>query len=264
MEQQAEEHHLKVGDFMSSPVVTARPDTNFVDAVQMMILKGIGNLVVVEGEKVDGIITERELLQHLVLNKTVPNKQVRYVLTQKFTKITPETSIPEAARIMISKKARLLAFRKDRRTGADQLAGIITASDIVRAFLQTDRNPSIEGAMTNRIFTLKPGSTILAAAKMMLKKGIGSVVVTANGSPYAIFTERDLLNRVLAEHVDIEDKVGAYCTHPVVTARLGIGARDVARIMLAHKIKRLPLTKGGKVVAMVTARDLVEAFQRGS
>lgn len=263
MKQQAEERHLKVGDFMSSPVVAVRPDTNFVDAVQMMILKRIGNLAVVEGEKVAGIITERELLQHLVLNKTVPNKQVKYVLTQKFTKISPETSILEAAKTMISKKARLLVFRKDRRTGADQLAGIITASDIVRAFLQTDRNPSIESAMTNRIFTLKPGSTILAAAKMMFKKGIGSVVVTANGSPYAIFTERDLLNRVLGEHVDIEDKVGAYCTHRVVTARLGIGAKDAAKIMFEHKIKRLPLTKGGKVMAMVTARDLVEAFQRG-
>jgi CBS domain-containing protein len=264
MKQQAEGRHMKVGDFMSSPVVTVRPDTNFVDAVQMMILKGIGNLAVVEGEKVDGIITERELLQHLVLNKAVPNKQVKYVLTQKFTKITPETSILEAAKTTISKKARLLVFRKDRRTGADQLAGIITASDVVRAFLQTGRNPSIEGAMTNRVFTVRPDNTILVAAKMMLKRGIGSVVVTANGSPYGIFTERDLLNRVLGEHVDIEDRVGAYCTHPVVTARLGIGAKDAGKMMFAHKIKRLPLANGDKIVAMVTARDLVEAFQRGS
>ena len=264
MKQRTEERHLKVGDFMSSPVVTVRPDTNFVDAVQLMILKGIGNLAVVEGEKVDGIITERELLQHLVLNKTVPNKQVRYVMTQKFTKVTPETSVVDAAKTMISKKARLLVFQKDRRTGADQLAGIITASDIVVAFLQTDRNPSIESVMTNRIFALKPGNTILASAKLMLKKGIGSVVVSANASPYAIFTERDLLKRVLGEHVDIEDKVGSYCTRPVLTARLGIGAKDAAKIMFSRKIKRLPLTKGGKVVAMVTARDLVEAFQRGS
>lgn len=248
---------------MSSPVVTVQPDTKFVDAVQMMILKGIGNLAVAEGDAVDGILTERELLQHLVLNKTLPNKRVKYVLTQKFTKITPETTILEAARTMISKKARLLVFQKGKRTGVDQLTGIITASDIVRAFLETDRNPSIETVMTNRIFSLKPNNTILAAAKMMLKRGIGSVLVTTNGAPYAIFTERDLLNRVLGEQVDIEDKVGSYCTHPVVTARRGIGAKDAAKIMFSHKIKRLPLTKGDEVVAMVTSRDLVEAFQRG-
>lgn len=263
MKQQTEERRLKVGNFMSSPVITVRPGVNFIDAVQIMILKGIGNLAVAEGEKVEGIITERELLQYLVLNKTLPNKQVKYVLTQKFTKITPETSILEAAKTMISKKARLLVFRKNLQTGADQLAGIITASDIVRAFLMTDRNPSIEGAMTNKIFTLGPGSTILAAAKMMLKKGIGSVVVTTNGPPYSIFTERDLLNRVLGEHVDIEEKLGAYCTHQVTTAKLRIGAKDAAKLMFSHKIKRLPLTDGKEVVAMVTARDLVESFQRG-
>lgn len=263
MKQRTEEKPLKVGDFMSSPVVTVHPEMNFVDAVQLMTVKGIGNLVVAEGERVDGIITERELLQYLVLNKSVPNKPVKYVLTQKFTKTTPNTSILDAAKTMISKKARLLVFRKDRRTGADQLAGIITASDIVRAFLQTDRNPSIEGAMTNKVFTLSPGSTILAAAKMMIKKRIGSVVATTNGPPYAIFTERDLLNRVLGERVDIEESVGPYCTHPVVTAKVGIGAKDAARIMFSHKIKRLPLTKGNAIVAMVTARDLVEAFQRG-
>jgi CBS domain-containing protein len=44
---------------------------------------------------------------------------------------------------------------------------------------------------------------------------------------------------------------------------MGIGAKDAAKIMFSHKIKRLPLTKRDQVVAMVTARDLVEAFQRG-
>ena len=90
-----------------------------------------------------------------------------------------------------------------------------------------------------------------------------SVVVTLNGSPYGIFTERDLLNRVLAEHVDIEDRVGAFSTSPVVSSKLGIRAKTVGKLILSRKIKRLPLTKGGRIVAMVTARDLVEAFQRG-
>lgn len=141
-----------------------------------------------------GVITERELLQHLVLNKTLPNKQVKYVLTQQLTKVTPETSVIEAAKTMIAKKSRLLVFQKTRLTGSDHLVGIITASDIVRSFVKTDRNPSIESAVTNRIYTVRPDSTILGAAKMMLKKGIGSVVVTQDGSPYdgspyGIFTE---------------------------------------------------------------------------
>jgi CBS domain-containing protein len=116
--------------------------------------------------------------------------------------------------------------------------------------------------MANKIITLRPNSTILGAVKLMLRKGIGSVIVSTNGEPYALFTERDLLNRVLAKRVDIEERVGNYCTHPVITAELGTGANEAASMMLANKIKRLPLTKRGRIVAMVTARDLVEAFQR--
>lgn len=263
MKQRTVKRVHNVGSFMSSPVVAVGPDTSFVDAVQVMILRGIGNLAVVDSERVLGVITERELLQHLVMNKTLPNKQVKYLLTQRFTRVTPETSIVEAAKTMIAKRARLLVFQKDKLTGSDNLVGIITASDIVRAFLKTDRNPTIESAMANKIYTVRPDSTILGAAKMMLKKGIGSVVVTQNGSPYGIFTERDLLNRVLAEHIDIEDKVGAFSTTRVVTSKLGIRAKAAGKIMLSRKIKRLPLTEEGRVVAMVTARDLVEAFQRG-
>jgi len=258
----SEERRLTVSEFMSSPVVTIHSKATFVEAVQNMALNGIGNLVVADGKKVAGVITERELLHHLVLNKSIPNKQVKYFLKEKFIKLDPGTSILSAAKSMIEKKERLLVFHK-ASTGVPQLVGIITASDIVRGFLETDRNPGLEGAMTNKIFTLKPGNTILAASKMMLRRGIGSVLVTSNGSPYSIFTERDLLNRVLGHDVDIEEKIGPYSTRPVVTAPYGIRASDAAKLMFANKIKRLPLTEDGRIKAMVTARDLVEAFQRG-
>lgn len=258
------DYQPKVGEFMSSPVITAHPDTRFSDAIHTMLLKGIGNVVVTDGEKVVGILTEREMLLHLTLNKAIPDKQIKYVLTQKIARVTPSTDVCEAARTMMSKKSRLLVFQKDSRTGvSDQLIGIITASDMVRAFLKVGSNPSIKSAMANKIITLRPDGSILSAVKIMLKKGIGSIVVSANGPPYAIFTERDLLNRVLGKHIDMEEKVGSYSTSPVITAKLGIGAREAGKLMLKHKIKRLPLTRYGKIVAIVTARDLVEAYVQG-
>jgi CBS domain-containing protein len=263
MKLQTEHKKLKVDKFMSSPVLTAHPDMRLADAVQTMLLRAVGNLVVVDGEKVVGILTERELLQHLALNKSMPNKELRYILTQKFTKVTPDTDIIEAAKIMISKKARLLVFQKDK-LGSDHLIGIITASDVLRALLKTPRNPSIEDTMTNKVITVKPDSTVLSAVKLMIKKGIGSVVVEINGQPRAIFTERDVLNKVVGEHADIEERVGAFCSYPVLTANFGISAKEAGKLMIKNKIKRLPLVHEGEIVAMVTARDLVEAYQRGS
>lgn len=262
---QSGEKQVRVADFMSSPVISVSAETKFVRAIQLMVSNQIGNVVVIDKEKVSGIITEREILQYLVLNKAIPNKQVKYILTRNFTKVEPDTSVLEAAQIMIRRKTRLLVFRNHKLTKgvADRLVGIITASDLVRAFLETDRNPQLEAAMTNKIVTVHPNNTILSAAKLMFKKRIGSIIVTADGRPNGILTERDLLNKVIGQDVDIDEKVGQYCSAPVISAKVGIGANEAARLMFAHKIKRLPLTKGDRIVAMVTARDLVEVFQSG-
>lgn len=259
----SEKRQLRVADFMSAPVVRIPSKANFMNSIRLMVGKMIGNIVVVDDKKVSGIVTEREILQYLVINKTIPNKQVKYILTRNFARVEPDTSVLTAAETMIRRKTRLLVFQKYKVTkGVDRLVGIITASDLVRAFLETDRNPSIKAAMTNRVITIHPNNTILNAAKLMFKKRIGSVIVTSDGSPYGIFTERDLLNEVIGHDVDIDEKVGQYCSIPVVTADVGIGANEAGRLMFAHKIKRLPLMKGGKIAAMVTTRDLVEAFQR--
>ncbi len=249
---------LRVGNYMSKPVFTASPDTSFADAISTMAAKNIGNLVVVENENPVGILTEREILQYLYMSKTVPNKPIRYVLTAKFARLTPDTSVLDAAKTMIAKKSRLLVFDK-----AEKLTGIITASDMVRAFLVTGRNPSLKGFVTGKVYSLHTNNTILNAVKVMFKKRIGSVLVTADGGPYGIFTERDLLNKVLTKNVDVEERVGDYCVHPVITGKLSMGAKGASELMMTHKIKRLPLTSRGKIVAIVTARDLVEAFQKG-
>lgn len=265
MTPQAEKKQLRVADFMSSPVVSVSAETKFAKAVQLMVGKRIGNVVVINNATVSGIITEREILQYLVLNKTIPNKQVKYVLARNFTRLEPENSVLESARTMIRRKTRLLVFKKHKaaKGTADHLIGIITASDLVRAFLETDRNPQLKSAMTNKVITIHPNNTILNAAKLMFKKRIGSVIVTAEERPFGIFTERDLLNKVIGQGVDIEEMVGQYCSIPVITTKFGVGANEAARLMFAHKIKRLPLMKEDRVVAMVTARDLVEAFQSG-
>ncbi len=266
MNLQTVEDKQKIGNVMSSPVVTADLDMNLVGAVQIMVSKGNGNLALINGEKVVGILTERELLRHLALNKSIPNKKLRYILSQKFVKPTPNTSIVEAAKTIISEKARLLVFHDTRKISASHLIGIITASDIWRAFLKIgkDYNPSIERSMTNKVFEVRSDSPILSAVKLMLRKRIGSVIVTSGRSSYAILIERDLHNRILSEHVDIEETICRYCSYPVVSATLGVGAGGAGKIMAKNKIKRLPLVeKDCKIVAMVTARDLVEAYREG-
>jgi len=254
---------MKVENYMTYNPITVHRDISVSDAITIMATKGIGNLVVTDDLNGPvGILTERELIEYLSLNGRIPKLPLRDVLVhQSFNSMAPDSSILDAAITMISTKARLLVFNAD-----DIFVGIITASDIVRAFSKTEENPSLEHTMNKKIFDLKFTDTILGAIKLMNTESIGSVIVNDQNAdnkrnkPYGIFTERDLLTRILLKNTSLESEVGRHCSTPLIMAPIGIRAQEAAKIMTSNKIKRLPLTEDGRPVAMVTARDLVEAF----
>jgi len=168
---------------------------------------------------------------------------------------------------MISKKSRLLVFDND----SDRLIGIITASDIVKAFRTTDINPPLEEVMTRKIFNLEYNNAIMKAVRMMHRRRIGSILIVNNKNtkkcktPYGIFTERDLLTKILSRGIGLDEKLGDYSSIPLIAAQIGIRAIEAANIMYLNKMKRLlltdPLSQDSNPVSIVTARDLVEAFQ---
>ena len=245
---------LKVADYVSPKPLVVKDDSSFADAVQIMADKGIGNLVVEKRHKPIGILTERQILEHLSIHKKIPDVKLGDIKLSPFDVVSPSTRVIDAAQLMMKKKTRLLVF------DAKRLVGIITATDMVRAFRRTAANPDLSKVQSTNMYTVNYDDTILTASKMMYKKRIGSVIVLKNKKPYGIFTERDLLVNVLANDVETHNPVGGYCTTPLVKSTAGIKGGDVSKIMSKHKIKRLVLTKAGKFYAIVTARDIVEAF----
>ena len=96
----------------------------------------------------------------------------------------------------------------------------------------------------------------------MATKQIGSVIITKKGEPIGIFTERDLLTKFLAKDKSLKTQVGKACSSPLITAPLGINVHDAASIMASKHIRRLPITKDRKLVGILSARNLVEAYAR--
>ena len=246
---------LKVADYMTPVPITVGQEFAFQDAISLMAEKGIGNLIVKEDHNVRGLFTEREILQYIVYDKKIPDILMKDVVVRPFTRVSLDMNLIDAAKLMILEKARLLVFDKKH------LVGIITASDIVRGFRRTGGNPKLNKVMSKKIYKISYNDTIMEACKLMHKKRIGSVVVEKNRKPFGIFTERDLLVNVLNNEVKLKGKVGGYCSSPLITTKIGIAGGDAAKMMATKKIKRLVLTKNGKIFAIVTARDIVDAFQ---
>ncbi len=247
-----------VADIMSAKPLTLVPQASLKDAVDRMVEKNVGSLYVVNANNVPlGVLTERELLQDLVINKELSKDlEVGKVMSRGVVSIPPEASVIEAARTMLKAKGRLAVTRND------EIIGVVTASDFVRVFSTGPENRSISSNATQKVKTLDVENTTFDAIRLMYERRIGSVVVTEDGRPYGIFTERDIL-RILAgrrEKMMMETKLGQVASRPLVTANLGVTAMEAASIMKSNKIKRLPLLKGDNLVAIITARDLVEIY----
>jgi CBS domain-containing protein len=109
-----------------------------------------------------------------------------------------------------------------------------------------------------------PETPVDVVVGIMAEKKVGSVIMAENEKWTGIFTERDLVKRVLAPRRGLETTMAEVASTPLVTAEPGIFGREAAGTMAMHGFKRLPLWLDGEGVGIVTARDIVEAFAHAS
>ena len=103
-----------------------------------------------------------------------------------------------------------------------------------------------------------PDATVQEAACMMNQRRIGALCVMDGGELVGVFTERDVLNRVVCERRDPSaTKVGSVMTTPVTTCGPKGKTANCAAIMSQQHIRHLPVVEGGKLVGMISTGDLM-------
>lgn len=122
-------------------------------------------------------------------------------------------------------------------------------------------NPTVrvKSAMTRKMITLDKGLSVKSAIKLMVKKNIGSVVVTADSSsdPVGILTERDILKSIAYKRIRPEiTKIEEVMSSPILSAEADTTLGDAAQLMIKKNIRRLLVKEGNKYVGIITQRDL--------
>jgi signal-transduction protein with cAMP-binding, CBS, and nucleotidyltransferase domain len=250
--------HAKVADIMSAPVETVGINISMEEVAQKMGDRHIGSLIVEEYGTPVGIVTERDLLTRVLAEKRdLSRTRVKEVMSYPLHKICSTLEIRFAAQTMIRKKGRLAVFE------CGDLKGILTASDLIRSMPEApETSLRVDDFMTKKVVMVPEGTTLARVADHMGKERIGSVVVTREQNPIGIFTERDLLTSILAQKKPLTMKVGEAASSPLITAPTGISLHEAAQRMSTEHIRRLPLVKGGEIVGIITARDLVEGYAK--
>lgn len=99
------------------------------------------------------------------------------------------------------------------------------------------------------------------AAKLMVEKGIGSLIANRDGLPFGIVTERDLVEKIVAEARDPSKvTVADIMTAPLVTIDASGTLIDAARRMIEKQVKRLVVTEHEKIIGIVSQTDLVQSM----
>ncbi|MBS7623475.1 CBS domain-containing protein [Candidatus Bathyarchaeota archaeon] len=250
--------HLHVADVMTTPVLSIGPDMTMKDVAEIMGERHVGSLVVTERETPVGIVTERDLLGKVIAQDREPAEvTVRNVMSTRLVTVHPTDTIKDAARTMIKQKGRLVVLKEG------MVEGIVTASDLIRALPSIPETKlKVEDVMTRKVVSADRDTPVRRVAKTMGDMRIGSVLVKDSGKPTGIFTERDLLTKVLARGLSMETAVGGVASTPLITIASGSSIHKTALTMASKHIRRLPVIEGEEIVGIVTARDLVEAYSK--
>lgn len=105
---------------------------------------------------------------------------------------------------------------------------------------------------------VSPEHTIEDVCKIMREKVVGSVIVGTADEPLGIFSERDVIFKVVASGVDPKTtEVREYMTSPVVTIDADSSISDAKMIFSEKKIRRLPVAENGVIVGVVSARSVL-------
>ena len=140
--------------------------------------------------------------------------------------------------------------------------------------------------MTKAVVSVHPDTPVPEIARLLLDKGISAVPVIDNdGAPIGMVSEGDLIRpdqaarearrdwwlEILAEGEQLSPKFLAWLhsqkraarsimSTPVITVSEGAEVGEIARLLVAHGIKRVPVVRDGRVVGIVAREDLLRTL----
>jgi len=278
---------MTVAEYMTTEVVRVEIPGNRDDVLKILKRTGISGVPVLKEGKLVGIITRKDLLMKS------DETQLGLLMTRDPVTVSPDTSIQEAARLLIEHNIRRLPVVEGR-----ELVGLISVADLIHALAQMRIKEEIKDRYVSQTYALWEETPLPLVARIMEISGFEAIpILDAESRLQGIISERDLIR-----HSSIEDMVEVsdfsngtdddewtwesirdmhtisygisriqLPERPVKTAMitnvisvpLNAEVSECALKMKRGRVDQLPVVNGDKkLVAMLFDRDLITAFCR--
>lgn len=115
--------------------ISVRPDSTVFEALELMVEKNVGALLVMDQESFVGIFTERDYARKVILKgKASKETPISEIMTEDPVTVTPDNSIEDCMRLMTNKFIRHLPVMENGK-----LVGIISIGDLVKYIIEEQR-----------------------------------------------------------------------------------------------------------------------------
>ena len=116
-------------------VYSIAPDARVFDALRLMADKSVGALIVMEGGRIAGILSERDYARKVILHgKSSHELQVRDIMTSNVVTVQPGQTVEECMALMTEKRIRHLPV-----TEGERLIGVLSIGDLVKEVIAEQR-----------------------------------------------------------------------------------------------------------------------------
>lgn len=121
---------------MNQAVWSVTPDHMVIEALQLMAEKNIGAVLVMDGERLAGIFSERDYARKgIIQGRKAKSTPVTEVMTANVFSVSPDMSINDCMQLFSSKRIRHLPV-----LDGDKVVGLLSIGDIVNAIIQEQNN----------------------------------------------------------------------------------------------------------------------------
>lgn len=251
----------KVSEIMTTEILSAEADTRAYDVIQAMIARNVGRIIIIKDDLPVGIFTERHVLKHVAGNKLDAHRTpVENIMTAPFRAVSADTHIIDALGVMLKERIRHLQVLGPR----ENIVGIVSMRRILELAVELGRELTEDKTVGRLIscpaLVMDQTKTVSDAIESMIRNGTGAIVITDRDVPVGIFTERDVLNRVVGKGLDATcPALKEVMTAPLITMPDHALIGQVLDQMYRRDIRNMPvINEFGGLTGLIAMPDILQ------
>ncbi|MBC8284038.1 MAG: CBS domain-containing protein [Nitrospinae bacterium] len=248
--------------YMEETILTIDSLATAKEAAEMMHENSVSSLLVDQGGKYSGFLTDTDLTRKLVAKNLNPEETtVSIIASESIISLDANLTMTEAYDCMKEKNIRHLVI-----TDKDNVCGVLSIKDFANFYhnkhsKDCDEQDAIEYFMKNSIVNIESYETISAAAKKMAYKKVGALLVTEMGKAKGIFTESSMAKDVVAKGINTtEGKISAVLNPKLITIEKTHPMSEAYQLMRNNNVRHIFVSFSKKIIGMLSIKDFANYY----